>query len=245
MYFLFRPELKNWLPRIQCHRGYWVKGAAENTLSSFKAAYQMGYQMVEFDIRLTKDQVIILFHDHEIKGKQVNELTYEDLNKIQPVTKLNHVLDWVQSLENSEFKLNIELKTTDILNSDLERKLSILLNQYNLNKQILFSSFNPFSLFKMNLLQPEIYRSILVSLEPHPFNKWYLKNMLFNFLARPNALHIQYQYWPVVQKRRKRWDVPVVLWTLNDAQVAKNYLNAHKSEVVSVISDSILSRDLV
>jgi len=51
-----------YIPKIIGHRG--AKGyAPENTLSSLHSAADMGIEWVEFDVKLTKDQVPIIFHD--------------------------------------------------------------------------------------------------------------------------------------------------------------------------------------
>lgn len=47
---------------LQAHRGV-SYDAPENTLSAFRLAKEQGYDLVEFDVRFTKDNVPILYHD--------------------------------------------------------------------------------------------------------------------------------------------------------------------------------------
>lgn len=49
-------------PTIIAHRGASAE-APENTLSSFRTAISLGVDFVEFDVRLCKDGIPILFHD--------------------------------------------------------------------------------------------------------------------------------------------------------------------------------------
>src|SRR3954468_11043895 len=50
-------------PRLQSHRGYWLEGQAENSLASLEAAKLKGFEMAEFDVRLSIDGVAVLSHD--------------------------------------------------------------------------------------------------------------------------------------------------------------------------------------
>jgi Glycerophosphoryl diester phosphodiesterase family/Phosphodiester glycosidase len=47
---------------IAAHRGYW-KDHPENSTASYDAALAAGADMVELDVRLTKDNVLVAFHD--------------------------------------------------------------------------------------------------------------------------------------------------------------------------------------
>src|SRR5947209_2130140 len=47
---------------IICHRGS-SEHAHENTLEAFRATFELGGDGNEFDIRMTKDGVLVVFHD--------------------------------------------------------------------------------------------------------------------------------------------------------------------------------------
>lgn len=65
----------------------------ENTIESFREAYNRGAQMVEFDVVLTKDKIPIVYHDFTFCIDQfaessnnylsigVNQLTYEEVKQ--------------------------------------------------------------------------------------------------------------------------------------------------------------------
>ncbi len=49
-------------PRVVAHRGAsWV--APENTLAAFRAAWQLGVEAVELDVRISRDGVVVVIHD--------------------------------------------------------------------------------------------------------------------------------------------------------------------------------------
>jgi hypothetical protein len=66
--------------------------------------------------------------------------------------------------------------------------------------------------------------------------------MAFNFLAKPNALHLRKEDWvPEVFKSIQRHNIPIVLWTCNDIKNIEKYF----SEGISgIISDAIKPADL-
>lgn len=96
------------------------RGAAghkpENTIASLRAGQQADVDMLEFDVRLTKDHVPVLVHDslmwrtHRLPYL-VSRLEYEELKKrtkgsINPITTLDNVLKRF----SGQVLLNLELK---------------------------------------------------------------------------------------------------------------------------------------
>ncbi len=64
------------------------RGAAgiepENTIPSIEAAVREGVDMIEFDLRVTKDGQLVVFHDHNLLrisgvNKNINEMTLREL----------------------------------------------------------------------------------------------------------------------------------------------------------------------
>ena len=60
--------------------------APENTMSSFKKAFQIGSNGIELDLQKTKDGKIVIFHDDEIDKKsngtgRISDYTYKELLK--------------------------------------------------------------------------------------------------------------------------------------------------------------------
>jgi glycerophosphoryl diester phosphodiesterase len=78
------------------HRGDW-RNYPENSIPAIESVIQMGVDMVEIDIQLTKDSVLILMHDGNIdrcttgKGR-ISELTYEQIQQytLRPIDTLQN-----------------------------------------------------------------------------------------------------------------------------------------------------------
>ena len=77
------------------HRG----GAGEcyeNTLKAFKHAQDVQTQMLELDVHITKDNVVVVSHDQNLKrvtGKdlKIKETNYDELPKIKHVIPIGQV----------------------------------------------------------------------------------------------------------------------------------------------------------
>ena len=74
------------LPLIIAHRGD-SANFPENTIPAFVNALALGADGVELDVRLTKDQNLIVFHDHRLGrtalgSKPVNHYTTEQLQAL-------------------------------------------------------------------------------------------------------------------------------------------------------------------
>lgn len=237
MSFFYRKnnQIHQWLPRLQSHRGYCQNGAVENTLESIQQAFKLGYQMVEFDVRITQDNVLILHHDESFLNFEISRSLFQTIQNKKAISTLEEVLSWLSNNANKSLKLNIELKSKSIFQNKLESETVQLIQKYNLQKQVLISSFNPFSLFWVRVLDSSIYRALLVTQEIHPDNKWVLKKRLLNFLAYPDVLNLDYQDFEAEEFQKLTRSVPIVLWTCNDLV----FFNKTKEKIFGIISDQI------
>ncbi len=65
---------------IVAHRGFWnceAAGFSENSIASLKAAQDNGFWGSEFDIHITTDDVILVFHDNKINGARIDTCASE------------------------------------------------------------------------------------------------------------------------------------------------------------------------
>ena len=118
-------ELKEREFEVIAHKG--ASGIApENTLAAFAMALEMGVDMVELDVRQTKDEEIVVIHDETLdrttNGKGlVHDYTLEEIKQLdagswfdpefsdQRVPTLKEVLDIIKG----KCKVLIEIKHTD------------------------------------------------------------------------------------------------------------------------------------
>lgn len=226
------------VPRLQAHRGYWLGGIQENTSEAFREARSRGALMFECDVRLSKDQIPVIFHDEDLtrlgaRPDLVSELTAAELRQAANAPTLREVLMDPQVPRLA----NIELKTKIKVDDALERRVAEVIRQTKSESRVMFSSFNPMSLFRMSMHLPNVPRALLATKEDDPDNSPLLKQMWIAPLFSFHLLHLDHRM--VDEKAMSFWRrrrIPVSVWTVNGKDEIQRYL---KMGVMSVISDSL------
>ncbi len=209
---------------IIAHRGIYNNITIyENTIDSILYAAHNNLT-VEIDIRLTKDNEIIVFHDEDmtrlIKLKdKINTINYEDLNYISHyhIPTLKEVLDKV----NNKVPIIIDIKED---NKILRNKLSNLLKKYN---NILLQSYN-YELIKYYKKQKYIVGLLINDKK----NKNYLdKKIDVDFLS------IKYDSVDKYTIYELKKDYYLIGWTLNDKEEVKEYIKIFNNLIIDNIEE--------
>ncbi len=92
---------RNYTPLAIAHRGGAAE-APENTMKAFEYTVGLGFKYIETDIRMTKDKVLVIYHDKSVdrltegRGK-VSSLTWKQISKLrvdgEPIPRLEEVLE--------------------------------------------------------------------------------------------------------------------------------------------------------
>lgn len=177
--------------------------APENSLKAFQLAIENEYG-IEFDVRLTKDNIPIIFHDYSLMrvcgvNKNVCELTYKELQELR-ILKSNQripLLTEALTLVNGKAPLIIELK----LEKNIERTCEIVDSVLHHYKGVYcIESFHPFGLVWYKKNNPKVMRGQLSTNFMKDKKKgskivyFILQNLLFNFLAKPDFIAYKYKY---------------------------------------------------
>ena len=101
---------------IVAHRGFWnceEAGYAKNSLAALKCAQENGFWGSEFDVNMTADSVLIVFHDSSVDGKRIEKhpyeaFTYFKLENGEPIPTIDQYLE--QGKKHPETMLVYELK---------------------------------------------------------------------------------------------------------------------------------------
>ena len=68
--------------QVVAHRGAWkTKGLPKNSIAALKEAINLKCTGSEFDVRMTSDEVLIVTHDGDFGGLDIESNTYEELAK--------------------------------------------------------------------------------------------------------------------------------------------------------------------
>lgn len=117
----------------------------ENSIASFKKALKYNYS-IELDVQLTKDNILVVFHDNNLKrmtglDKLITDTNYEELKKLKLLNTKESIptLDEVLNLINNKVLLDIEVKDTKKI-KEITNILKYKLKNYN---NYVLKSFNP------------------------------------------------------------------------------------------------------
>lgn len=76
-----RKTYRNKTMGIVAHRGFWnceEAGYARNSIAALRCAQENGFWGSEFDVNMTADEVLIVFHDSDIHGKRIEKHPYSE-----------------------------------------------------------------------------------------------------------------------------------------------------------------------
>lgn len=227
---------------LVAHRGF-RSLEGENRIIDFTNALKT-CKAVEFDIRMTKDKKIIIFHDHNFKrigqiNKTVRSLTYQEIKEI-PFFKKNPLFlppllieDFANNLANKYLMINIEIKPNYYTKNEfiiIEKNLKEL--KKKTKAEVIISSFNYEILKFINTLDNKY------------FKKGYLikslSNIDFNLIKNFNYLH---PYIGTLKQKRNietinKINLPMNIWTIKKNEDIKIINNLYNKKLInSYISD--------
>jgi len=103
---------------IIAHRGAWKNTKVpQNSIASLEHAISQGLWGSEFDVHLTKDNILVVNHDHDFHGLEIEDLTYQELlaKKHDNGESIPTVEEYLKAgLKQKGTKLIYELKTSKI-----------------------------------------------------------------------------------------------------------------------------------
>ena len=232
------------LPKIIGHRGV-AAYAPENTLEGIHTAADMGVEWIELDVKLTKDQVPIIFHD-DLLDRTTNgtgpvaERTLDDLRQLEcgswfsgsfagiKIPTLEEALDVI--IERG-LGFNMEIKPCPGRERETaEAALDILSQIWDDHSRLLVSSFSLVSLETALELAQDWPRGLLIG-EEWPENWEELANFLQISAINVNAVTVTREEVEAVMDK----GLPVLAYTVNDAEEARRLL---RWGVDGVFSDS-------
>jgi glycerophosphoryl diester phosphodiesterase len=101
---------------IIAHRGAWKKlGLPQNSIASLRQASALGCDGAEFDVRLTADGVLVVNHDADFYGLDIEKSTYRELLKArhsngETIPTLEEYLS--AGVKSPNLKLILEIKSS-------------------------------------------------------------------------------------------------------------------------------------
>ena len=207
---------------IVAHRGYWnceQGGYTRNSFAAFKSAADAGFWGTEFDVNMTADGQLLVFHDEVINGKRIDHTQYAELTGYrlengEPIPTLDQFLEYASSRKTFPM-LVFELKghITDELQDRAVAASVAKLKEYGM--------FDP---SKVMFISFYIRQCNLLAKAAPGFTVQYLgkdktvDDLLDNVV---NGIDVYYNYLfqtPDYLTAARKHGFSVNVWTVNDAE---------------------------
>jgi glycerophosphoryl diester phosphodiesterase len=220
---------------IIAHRGA-SSLARENTIESFQKAIEIGVDMIEFDVRGTKDQALIVHHDELMGGKPVKELTYDEISKMAigqgfSIPTFEEVLKFM----SGKIKLDVEIKE-----EGYEKEVAELLLKYFKKDQFVTTSFYDSCIRKIKDDYPDIKTGLILGTSKP---KHFILTRVSEFFPHQRLREAKADFlvphrrllWFGFLDRAERGNKPVFVWTVNDRRRILKML--HDQRIDGIITD--------
>lgn len=203
-----------------CHRGLHNDSMTENGMKAFKNAIDH-HMAFEFDVHLTKDNELVVFHDSDTKricGKEgiIEDLTLKEIKDNyrladgEQIPTLKEVLD----LNNEQVPMVIELKVYNKNYKPLCARVKKELEVIKDKKNIMMISFDPRALFAFKKSQG-FTRSLLLTTT----HRW-----VYFFRTHFESLDMEYVFLKEKKVQRYSKNHFINIWTVEKMDVLNECL---------------------
>lgn len=212
---------------IVAHRGFWnceEAGYAKNSLAALRCAQEAGFWGAEFDVNMTADGVLIVYHDGDIKGKKIEKHPYSEfadfeIKNGEKIPTIDQYLE--QGKKYPETMLVYELKphSCDEVEDRFIELTIAKLEEHDLldPERVMFISF---SLHICEVLVQKLPGFSVQYLDSNR-NPDELADLGINGVDYNQAVFKVHRKW--YRKARKR-DMSVNVWTVNNKKAMKKML---------------------
>ncbi|GIW47480.1 MAG: glycerophosphoryl diester phosphodiesterase [Deltaproteobacteria bacterium] len=157
--------------RIIAHRGASAY-EPENTLLAFKRAIDMKADMIELDVRMSRDGYLVVIHDSKVdrttngygsvKEKTLYELKKLDAGKGEKIPTLEEVIEFAKG----KTKFVVELKERGTEEKTLE-----IIGKHNLLEDVFIVSFQKNIIKRIKEIEPAVKTGLIVFFPLNPIKK--------------------------------------------------------------------------
>ncbi len=170
--------------KIIAHRGIFDnEKIPENSIKAFQVALSKNIP-IELDVQLTKDNILVVFHDDTLERMtneegSIKDKTYQELQELSLLNtkeKIPTLKEVLQLIQGKVF-MDIEVKST----KRIQKICDILLEELDDYSNYVVKSFHPTIIRKIKKKRKDIEVGLLIP-------KKYECNILFNFFLKSKLL---------------------------------------------------------
>ena len=230
------------MPRVIAHRGD-SRNYPENTLPAFESAVRMGIDVVETDIHLTKDGVLVIWHDPTLERNtdgsgRIEDHTLEELRRFDAGYTFTQdggktfpfrgkgvrICTLAEALEHCpEQRFNIDLKTKcpEIVDEFIK-----VIREHDAVDRVVGASFHLSNLKRLRRLAPDFLTSIttaevvplLFRQKTHTLPKAFKRKIIFQIPMAAGPVKV---VTPAFVKAMHQRGAVVMVWTINDEETMR------------------------
>lgn len=225
---------------IIAHRGASALAKQENTIEAFQIAIDIKADYAEFDIRRTKDGELVVFHDDNINGTLLCELTYEELNnEAGKAAYTVPLLEDVLRICQGKIKLDVELKE-----SGYEKDVVKLINKYFSYDEYMIKSFVDLAIANVKKYDSKIKTGLLVGKSKgdakRRYNEYFPERRLKQCKADFVSPNYKFATREFIWRMRHR-NLDIYVWTVNSPKQIKKLAKKNITGIITDIPDVAIS----
>ena len=212
--------------QIIAHRGMFNNPTIpENSLAAFRRALDFSYP-IELDVQLTKDNVLVVFHDDNLKritgvDKLVKDCTYSEIKKLFLFDTKEHIPTFqeVINLIGEKVFLDIEIKPT----KRIVDTCSILMNTLSSYSNYSLKSFHPSIVRYLKKHYPNVIVGYLISSNySKRYYNWILSKKFLIQYTKADFISISKKLLYKKRLHRLSLPQPMQVWTIKSSEELKN-----------------------
>ena len=208
----------------------------ENTMLSFYTGIYMGANGIETDVQVTRDGVLVLFHDDTLNrilgiDGAIKDYTYEELLGYDVVNgdlrdKVPTFEDFLSHFAHFDLTFAIELKVTGI-----EREVAAMIHKYGIGDKVIITSFIFEAIDEMHRVAPDLRIGYLTSLRKKTEDGGYIDitEQIEEKLLAMGAYEICPRGKFITPEKVERWHglgLGVRAWGISDTEIMKTVCDA-------------------
>lgn len=209
---------------------------------SFRKAIEAGADGIELDVQLTKDSQIVICHDEKVDRTtdgtgRIKDMTLAELEKLDAsyiykgkmgINRIPTLEEYFELVKDTPIVTNIEMKTGIYEYLPMEKMVYDMICRYHLQKKVIISSFNHYTILRMKKMAPELEYGFLTEdwiIDVGPYIKKYGVQCF-----HPNFHNLI----PEILKQVQDLGIKINCYTVNDPE---DVLDLAKKGVDSVIGN--------
>jgi len=209
--------------------------APENTMKSFRLAFELGADMIELDTQLTSDGYAVVNHNKSFNkttppAGKINELSLDQIKQLKMQGEPIPLLEEAIALCKEKGKMiDIECKDRSVA-AEVVR----LLKKYQLTKATIVTSFIPSVLSDIKTLEPSLKTGNLVMpiLYAMPIRAA-LKRGCHAVVPNKNQINAKF-----IEKAHEK-NLKVISWTINDTETMKRFVDLGIDGIITNKPDAL------